>query len=179
MCDKTLMVRDIIYMVMKIPGGAVHTGPTPTTNTTTYLQHLRYAHAFVRCGCVLPVIEYYALRHICEIVAFEFDWLFREFPEEEKGVEFPRKIAILADCKTIIVYIPRGALRKSVRRTRGHKGRQVWVVWTYISMQIYENTWLHEIGESVYAFVLVCVFLWVWVFECGYLCVLCAANTPT
>ena len=32
--------------------------------TLIILQHLRYEHAIVLCGSVLPVIEYYTLRHL-------------------------------------------------------------------------------------------------------------------
>ena len=70
--------------------------------------HLLYEHAVRWCGCVLPVMRYYVLRHLFAKLLYlnlndflRASW--RRQPEEGRGVEFPGKSAILADCTTIII----------------------------------------------------------------------------
>ena len=51
---------------------ARHTCPTPTSNTTTYIPHLRYEHAIVRSSFARDRILC-AATFICEMAAFESD----------------------------------------------------------------------------------------------------------
>jgi len=100
-----------------IPTLPLHTYTTPTTPTTPTAQHTLHptlqagstpahlprvnGHMVRRCGCDLLVIGYCVLRHL---LAKLLHLKLLEPPGEGRGIEFPRKPAILSDCTIITAH---------------------------------------------------------------------------
>jgi len=72
------------------------------TYNPIYLPYLHFKYNVARCGRILSLIDHCALRCFLDhLLDLDFIW---EPPEDGRGVEFPKQIAMLADCTTIIAH---------------------------------------------------------------------------
>jgi len=90
--------------------------PLYIQHTATHCNTLQHIATHI-CHC--PTTIRYACG-LCYVDIFSASFLF-EPPEEGRGVRFPRKLAILADCTTIDVLVSSGLRRDSFHMFPGSR----------------------------------------------------------